>query len=136
MVRRNVFFGNNAGGFQANLDPEASLEEVMKHPSFRSYPPMEPTRAWAAGLMKLATDRFGENGFPDGRGVNFIIEQNVMNGNGRIGGGAINLAGLSDSLIQNNLRLRQLRPRDRAVGQREPVRPGLRGARPGALRSR
>ncbi|WP_437742298.1 right-handed parallel beta-helix repeat-containing protein [Sorangium sp. So ce1504] len=103
VVRRNVFFGNNAGGFQANLDPEASLEEVMKHPSFRSYPPMEPTRAWAAGLMKLATDRFGEHGFPDGRGVNFIIEQNVMNGNGRIGGGAINLAGLSDSLIQNNL---------------------------------
>ncbi|WP_437588777.1 right-handed parallel beta-helix repeat-containing protein [Sorangium sp. So ce1000] len=103
VVRRNVFFGNNAGGFQANLDPESSLEEVMEHPSFRSYPAMEPTRAWAAGLMRLATDRFGEHGFPDGRGVNFIIEQNVMNGNGRVGGGAINLAGLSDSLIQNNL---------------------------------
>ncbi|MGK3984674.1 right-handed parallel beta-helix repeat-containing protein [Sorangium sp. So ce136] len=103
VVRRNVFFGNNAGGFQANLDPEASLEEVMKHPSFRGYPPMEPTRAWAAGLMKMATDRFGEHGSPDGRGVNFIIEQNVMNGNGRVGGGAINLAGVSDSLIQNNL---------------------------------
>ncbi|WP_438006100.1 right-handed parallel beta-helix repeat-containing protein [Sorangium sp. So ce321] len=103
VVRRNVFFGNSAGGFQANLDPETSLEEVMKHPSFRGYPPMEPTRAWAAGLMKMATDRFGEHGFPDGRGVNFIIEQNVMNGNGRVGGGAINLAGLSESLIQNNL---------------------------------
>ncbi|WP_437674382.1 right-handed parallel beta-helix repeat-containing protein [Sorangium sp. So ce131] len=103
VVRRNVFFGNNAGGFQANLDPKVSLEEVMKHPSFRSYPPQEPTRAWAAGLMKLAAERFGEHGFPDGRGVNFIIEQNVMNGNGRAGGGAINLAGLSDSLIQNNL---------------------------------
>ncbi|MGK4001258.1 right-handed parallel beta-helix repeat-containing protein [Sorangium sp. So ce1036] len=103
VVRRNVFFGNNAGGFQANLDPEASLEEVLRHPAFRGYPPMEPTRAWAAGLMKLATERFGEHGFPDGRGVNYIIEQNVMNGNGRAGGGAINLAGLSDSLIQNNL---------------------------------
>lgn len=103
VVRRNVFFGNNAGGFQANLDPEASLEEVMKHPAFRNYPPMEPSRAWAAGLMKLATEQFGEHGFPDGRGVGFIIEDNVINGNGRAGGGAINLAGLSDSVIQNNL---------------------------------
>ncbi|WP_437482489.1 right-handed parallel beta-helix repeat-containing protein [Sorangium sp. So ce1014] len=103
VVRRNVFFGNSASGFQANLDPEASLDAVLEHPSFRGYPRREPTRAWAAGLMKVATDRFGEHGFPDGRGVNFIIEQNVINGNGRLGGGAINLAGASDSVIQNNL---------------------------------
>src|SRR6185295_16142651 len=31
------------------------------------------------------------------------IEGNVMNGNGRIGGAAINLAGVRESLIQNNL---------------------------------
>ncbi len=35
--------------------------------------------------------------------MNFIIEENVINGNGRLGGGALNLAGLQDSLIQNNL---------------------------------
>ena len=34
--------------------------------------------------MKLATDKFGENNFPDGRGVNFIIEDNVMNQRGEI----------------------------------------------------
>ncbi|WP_437913503.1 right-handed parallel beta-helix repeat-containing protein [Sorangium sp. So ce302] len=103
VVRRNVFFGNNASGFQANLDPEASLDAVLEHPSFRDHPRREPTRAWATELMKGATERFGEHGFPDGRGVNFIIEQNVINGNGRSGGGAINLAGVSDSVIQNNL---------------------------------
>ena len=38
-----------------------------------------------------------------GAGVNFIVEDNVINGNGRIGGAAINLAGVRDSLFQNNL---------------------------------
>ncbi len=40
---------------------------------------------------------------PGRRGFNFIIENNVSNANGRIGGGAINLAGVRESLIQNNL---------------------------------
>jgi hypothetical protein len=53
--------------------------------------------------MRRATELFGENGFPDGKGVNFIIEDNVMNANGKAGGGSLNLAGLQDSLIQNNL---------------------------------
>ena len=47
--------------------------------------------------------RFGPRRFPDGRGENFIIEENVINQNGAIGGGALNLAGLEDSVIQNNL---------------------------------
>jgi hypothetical protein len=115
VVRRNIFFNNHAGGFQANLDPEASLDEVMSHPAFRSYPSKQPTRAWAEGLMKLATEKFGEHGFPDGRGENFIVEQNVITGNGRGGAGAINLAGLSESP------LRQFRSRHSPVGQREPV---------------
>jgi hypothetical protein len=55
------------------------------------------------GLYRAALERFGEHGFPDGRGVNFIIEENVIDGNGRRGGGALNLAGLQGSLIQNNL---------------------------------
>jgi hypothetical protein len=55
------------------------------------------------GLIKLATERFGANNFPDGRGLNFLIEENVINGNGKNGGGAINLAGIQDSVVQNNL---------------------------------
>jgi hypothetical protein len=51
----------------------------------------------------LATEKFGENNFPDGRGINFIIEENVINANGKGGGGSLNLAVLQDSLIQNNL---------------------------------
>jgi len=103
VIRRNVFFESYASGLQCNLDPEASLAEVKKHPAFHDYPALAPTRAWAEGLLKLAAERFGEHGFPDGRGVNFILEENVMNRNGRKGGGALNLAGLQESLIQNNL---------------------------------
>ncbi len=103
VIRRNVFFGSYASGLQVNLDPEASLEEVMKHPALRGYPPSDGTLPWAVGLVRRATSLFGEHGFPDGKGVNFIIEENVINGNGRRGGGALNLAGLQDSRIQNNL---------------------------------
>lgn len=102
VVRRNVFFNNHSSGFQANLDPERSLAELLQHPEFRGRTP-EPTRAWAEALIKEAAAKFGAHGFPDGRGVRFLIESNVFNGNGRAGGAAINLAALSDSLIQNNL---------------------------------
>ena len=102
VIRRNVFFGSNASGLQVNVDPLASLEKLARHPALE-YPPMAPTREWALGLLKLATDRFGANAFPDGRGFNYIIEDNVINGNGRAGGAAINLAGVRESLIQNNL---------------------------------
>ncbi len=102
VIRRNVFFGSNASGLQVNVDPLASLEKLARHPAL-DYPPMAPTREWALGLLKLATDRFGANAFPDGRGFNYIIEANVINGNGRGGGAAINLAGVRESLIQNNL---------------------------------
>ena len=103
VIRRNVFFGSAGSGLQCNLDPESSLEEVMKHPALRDYPRSDGTRAWAVGLVRRAGELFGEHNFPDGRGVHFIIEENVINGNGRRGGGAINLAGLQASLIQNNL---------------------------------
>jgi hypothetical protein len=103
VIRRNVFFGSFASGLQINLDPEASLEETVKHPAMRDLLPMQPTAEWAARVVQRATAVFGEHGFPDGRGVNFIVEDNVMQGNGRRGGGALNLAGLQASLIQNNL---------------------------------
>jgi hypothetical protein len=103
VIRRNVFFGSHAGGLQVNLDPESSLVEVLKHPALSRFPTTERTRAWASDLLAEATRLFGENAFPDGRGVNFIIEENVIQGNGRRGGGALNLAGLQDSLVQNNL---------------------------------
>ena len=103
VIRRNVFFGSNASGLQCNLDTVSSFHELIENPALRSYPKEEPTRDWAVGLIKLATEKFGENNFPDGKGVNFIIEDNVINENGKAGGGSLNLAGLQDSLIQNNL---------------------------------
>ena len=102
VIRRNVFFGSAASGLQVNVDPLASLEKVSKHPALQ-VGEMQPTRAWALSVLEAATERFGANAFPDGRGFNFIIESNVMNGNGRAGGAAINLAGVRESLIQNNL---------------------------------
>lgn len=103
VIRRNVFFGSNSGGLQCNLDSVSSLHDLIKNKDLQGYPKEQPTREWAVGLIKLATEKFGENNFPDGRGVNFIIEENVMNENGKAGGGSLNLAGLQDSLIQNNL---------------------------------
>jgi hypothetical protein len=102
VIRRNVFFGSNASGLQVNLDPVASLEKVVRTGAL-DHPAMQPSRDWALGLLAKATERFGANAFPDGRGFNFIIESNVVNGNGRVGGAAINLAGVRESLIQNNL---------------------------------
>jgi hypothetical protein len=103
VIRRNVFFGSYACGLQCNLDPEASLDEVMKHPAMRDYPRGPKDRAWALRLLQIADQRFGPNNYPDGRGLNFIIESNVINQNGRLGGAGINLAGLQRSLIRNNL---------------------------------
>jgi Right handed beta helix region len=102
VIRRNVFFGSSSSGLQVNVDPLASLEKTSKHPALE-VGEMKPTRAWALAVLKAATDRFGANNFPDGRGFNFIIESNVMNENGRSGGAALNLAGVRESLIQNNL---------------------------------
>ncbi|MBE3073195.1 MAG: right-handed parallel beta-helix repeat-containing protein, partial [Acidobacteria bacterium] len=103
VIRRNVFYGSSAGGLQCNLDTVSSFHEVLTHPALATFAPEMPTRAWALALVKRATELFGEHNFPDGRGVNFIIEDNVINANGRRGGGSLNLAGLQDSLIQNNL---------------------------------
>lgn len=102
VIRRNIFFGSFASGLQVNLDPESSLHEVLRHPAFAGYPRGEG-HAWAEGVIARADAIFGANNYPDGRGINFIVEENVINDNGLRGGGALNLAGLSESLIQNNL---------------------------------
>jgi hypothetical protein len=103
VIRRNIFFASRSSGLQCNLDPQASTQELLRHPELAPYGEMQPTREWAEGLLSLATEKFGEHNFPDGRGVNFIIEDNVVNGNGKGGGGSFNFAGLQESLIQNNL---------------------------------
>ena len=102
VIRRNVFFGSHSSGLQVNVDPLASLEKLVAHPAIE-YRPLEKNRDWALGLLKVATEKFGANAFPDGRGFNYIIESNVVNGNGLGGGAGINLAGVRESLIQNNL---------------------------------
>jgi hypothetical protein len=102
VIRRNVFYGSNASGLQVNVDPLASLEKVAKHPAIE-VPKMTKDRGWALKVLSAATVKFGTNSFPDGRGFNYIIESNVMNDNGRAGGAALNLAGVRESLIQNNL---------------------------------
>lgn len=102
VLRRNVFYGSNASGLQINVDPLASLEKVSRHPAVEA-PKMAKNRDWALKVLTVATEKFGANAFPDGRGFNFIIEDNVMNDNGRAGGAALNLAGVRESLIQNNL---------------------------------
>lgn len=104
VIRRNVFFENNASGLQCNVDPLASLDKLRTHPAMEKHPPPSPpNRDWAVGIIKKATETFGANNFPDGRGFNYIIESNVMQGNGHAGGAALNLAGVRESLIQNNL---------------------------------
>ncbi len=103
VIRRNVFYGSAGSGLQCNVDAAASLEKLKAHPALAGALPYKPTREWALGVLGLATTKFGQNAFPDGRGFNFIIEDNVLNANGRAGGAAVNLAGVRDSLIQNNL---------------------------------
>ncbi len=102
-IRRNVFFSNNAGGLQINVDPVASFDEAIEHPRFAGHARNDGSRAWAELTLKRGDELFGANAWPDGRGFNFHVSENVMNENGRIGGAAINLAGVSESLFENNL---------------------------------
>lgn len=103
VIRRNVFYGSAQSGLQCNIDAVASLEKLKEHPALEGAPPYKLTRDWALGILAMATEKFGQHAFPDGRGFNFIIEDNVMNDNGRAGAAALNLAGVRESLIQNNL---------------------------------
>ena len=103
VIRRNVFIGSRSGGLQVNTDPEASLRETIKHPRLAGAPPYAESRTWAEVILSRAAAVFGERGFPDGRGEHFLIEDNVVTGNGKGGGGSINLAAMQRSRIQNNL---------------------------------
>lgn len=103
VIRRNVFANNFASGLQINLDPLASLEETTKHFGMTGLRPMDESRAWAQETLARAVKEYGEHQFPDGRGVNFIVEDNVAVNNGDKGGAAFNFAAICESLIQNNL---------------------------------
>jgi hypothetical protein len=103
VIRRNVFFGSNASGLQCNVDAVSSLEKIKDLPELAGLGAYRPTRKFALALINKANEKFGANAYPDGRGFNFLIEDNVINENGKAGGGAINLAGVRESLIQNNL---------------------------------
>lgn len=103
VIRRNVFIANHQAGLQCNLDPAASFEELLEHPAMRHLAPIQNDRAWVERALAEATRHFGAGNFPDGRGVNFIIEDNVIHGNGKGGAAGLNFASMSHSLIQNNL---------------------------------
>lgn len=103
VIRRNIFARCNKAGLQVNLDPTASFDTLAAHPDMRSIGGVEYNRAWAVAAIAKGTEVFGENNFPDGRGENFLIEENVVTGNGLAGAGAFNFAAMSRSLVQNNL---------------------------------
>jgi hypothetical protein len=56
VIRRNVFFGSASGGLQCNLDSVSSFHDLIKNPELKDYPKEQPTREWAVGLIKLATE--------------------------------------------------------------------------------
>ena len=102
-IRRNVFFGSYCSGLQCNLDPRASLDKLVEIAGLTEFKGAAKTPESAQKLLAAAAEKFGDNNFPDGQGLNFIIEDNVINENGQRGGGSLNLAGLKESVIQNNL---------------------------------
>ena len=103
VIRRNVFFGSTGCGLQGNMDADCCFGLVLRHEDMAEWRPYRNDRTYVAELVAAATKRFGRDNFMDGRGVNYIIEENVVNGCGESGGAAFNLAGIQDSLIQNNL---------------------------------
>jgi hypothetical protein len=102
-IRRTVFFGSSSSGLQCNLDPLACLDKLVEVPGLTEFKGAPKTPESAQKILKAATEKFGAGNFPDGQGFNFIIEENVVNENGKKGGGSLNLAGLKESVIQNNL---------------------------------
>jgi hypothetical protein len=133
VIRRNVFTGNHASGLQINLDPIASFEEVVKHIGMTGIAPHANTRAYAEAVLARGDEAYGANNYPDGRGVNFIVESNVSTNNGTRGGAAFNFAAMSDSLVQNNLLYDNRaggiaqwdngNPYDEALTERQPASP-------------
>jgi len=87
------------------MDSESSLHETYENPLMKNnFPhPAEPLGQWARKFIPFATAHFGENSFPDGRGINFIVEDNVACQNAVKAGAAFNFSALQYSLVQNNL---------------------------------
>ncbi len=114
LIRRNVFQNNAASGVQVNPDPQTAVIELFYWLQNSTGNTCQWTDAdveftgtatWAdikacydsQGLPDLG--EFIEDGF----GTDFIIEQNVITGNGALGGGGINLAAMQNTKIRNNL---------------------------------
>lgn len=104
VVRNNIVVGNRSSGIQFNLDPVSSVNRLMSTATIREeFPEIQYTRDWYEDLFEFAESLYGRHNFPDGAGVNHIIENNILYGNGQGGGGVINLAGFQHSIVQNNL---------------------------------
>lgn len=108
VIRRNVFQGNTSSGLQINADPVSATEELFYY--------LENTTGDTCGLddweatwrqVKHCYDSQGlpdlGNSIEDGISEGWIIEQNVMTGNGAEGAAGINMASVRHSTVQNNL---------------------------------
>jgi hypothetical protein len=107
LIRRNVFQDNNASGLQANADPVTATYELFAWMDSQGGTcGLDPdTDTWhevKACYDSQGMPDLGEN-IEDGIHNGLIIEQNVMTGNGSIGGAAINMASVRNSVIRNNL---------------------------------
>lgn len=114
VIRRNIFQGNTSSGLQVNADPQTATAEVFYYLQNST----DDTCNWTdddvefTGVaqwedIKQCYDRQGLTDFgefiEDGISKNFIIEQNIITGNGDSGGAGINLASFRDSMVRNNL---------------------------------
>lgn len=114
VIRRNVFQGNNAAGVQVNPDPQTAtmelfywLQNTTGETCGWTEDDVEFTGPAEWHDLKRCIDQQGLDDFgsyiEDGISQNFIIEANIITGNGAAGGAGINLAALHDSIIRNNL---------------------------------
>lgn len=111
---RNCVFGNNATwglftGFSEHLLLEynecygSTNEHGIYVSNSADHPVLRGNRCWSngGGGIQLNADVNIQPG--DGIITNALIEGNVLYDNGRRGGGAINLDGVQDSVVRNNL---------------------------------
>jgi hypothetical protein len=112
LIRRNVFQGNNASGFQANPDPQTATIELFYYLMNTTgdtcgwtEDDVEFTGAATWHDLKACYDQHGLSTpyLEDGISEGLIIEQNVITANGAAGGAGINLAALRNSIVRNNL---------------------------------
>lgn len=114
LIRRNVFQGNVASGLQVNADPQTATAELFYYLQNET----GDTCGWDEADVEFQGEAtwqdlkacYDSQSLPnlgeyidDGISKDLIIEQNITTGNGEVGGGAINLASVRQSVIRNNL---------------------------------